>query len=190
MTRPSEDISQASVQTPRRNAIVWNRREELAKRQQLQSKPRWKCVQIVSMSQCRCTAQRWNTLQPRTPDQARGHPFLIHGRVTVGSRANSSDQHAKAAMRVPQAALYIYAQDVIRDARAHEMEVWKANERIATATVLRELRVASVVAERRLHNTWRMRRRRITTTPWHLSQSSSKNTTRRGSVRKNMTSTT
>ena len=56
-------------------------------------------------------------------------------------------------MRVKQTALYLYTQDVTRDARAHEMEVRKANERIATATALRELRVASVVAERRLHNT-------------------------------------
>ena len=78
-----------------------------------------------------------------------------------------------------QAALYLCTQDVTLGARAHEMEVRKANERIATATALRELRVASVVAERRLHNIWRMRRRRITTTPWHFSQSSSKNTTRR-----------
>ena len=137
-----------------------------------------------------------------TVDQARGHPFLIHGNakgqarhavhfsVTVGSRTSSSDQHAKAAIRVAQAALYLHTQDVTRDAKTHEMEVRKANERIATATAQRELRVASVVAERRLRNTWRMRRRRITTTPWHISQSSSKNTTRRRSVRKNMTSTT
>ena len=137
-----------------------------------------------------------------TVDQVRGHPFFIHGnakgevrhaghfRVTVGSRTSSSDQHAKAAMRVEQTALYLCTQDVTRDASAREMEVRKANERITTATALRELRVASVVAERRIRNTWRMRRRRITTTPWHLSQSCSKNTTRRRSVRKNMTSTT
>ena len=93
-------------------------------------------------------------------------------------------------MRVEQAALYLYTQDVTRDAKTHEMKVRKANERIATVTALRELRVAPVVAERRLRNTWRMRRRRISTTPWHLSQSCSKNTTRRRSVRKNMTSTT
>ena len=145
-----------------------------------------------------CSHRTWSS----TADQARGHPFLIHGNakgqarhaghfsVTVGSRTSSSDQHAKAAMRVAQAASYLYTQDATRDARAHEMEVRKANERMATATTQRELRVASFVAERRLRNTWRMRRRRITTTPWHLSQSCSKNTTRRRFVKKNMTSTT
>ena len=45
-------------------------------------------------------------------------------------------------MRVEQAALYLYTQDV----KAHEMKVRKANEWIATTTALRELRVASVVA--------------------------------------------
>ena len=64
-------------------------------------------------------------------------------------------------LRVVKATLDSYTQNVIRDFKAHEMEVWKVNERIVTTTALRELRVASVVAERKLHITWR---RWITTT--------------------------
>ena len=80
----------------------------------------------------------------------------------------------ESALRVVKATLDSYTQNVIRDDKAHG----------------RELRIASVVAERRLQNTWWMRRRWITTTPWHLSQLDSKNTKHRRSVRKNMTSTT
>ena len=56
-------------------------------------------------------------------------------------------RQAESALRVVKAALNSYTQDVTRDVKAHEMEVWKANERIATTTALRKLRVASVVAE-------------------------------------------
>ena len=73
------------------------------------------------------------------------------------AQAIEMGRQAESALRVEKAALDSYTQDVTRDAKAHEMEVRKANERIATTTALRELRVASVVAERRLHNTWRMR---------------------------------
>ena len=56
-------------------------------------------------------------------------------------------RQAESALRVVKAALDSYTQDVTRDVKAQEMEVWKVNERIAMTTALRELRVASVVAE-------------------------------------------
>ena len=48
----------------------------------------------------------------------------------------------RSALRVVKAALDSYTQDVTRDVKVHEMEVWKANERIATTAALRKLRVA------------------------------------------------
>ena len=56
-------------------------------------------------------------------------------------------RQAESALRVVKAALDSYTQDVTRDVKAHEMEVWKGNERIAMTAALCELRVTSVVAE-------------------------------------------
>ena len=56
-------------------------------------------------------------------------------------------RQAESALRVVKAALDSYTQDVIRDVKVHEMEVRKVNERIEMTAALRELRVASVVAE-------------------------------------------
>ena len=56
-------------------------------------------------------------------------------------------RQAESALWVAKAALDSYTQDVTRDAKAHGLKVRKANERIATTTAQRELRVASVVAE-------------------------------------------
>ena len=56
-------------------------------------------------------------------------------------------RQAESALRVVKAALNSHTQDVTRDVKAHEMEVWKVNKRIAMTTAQRKLRVASVVAE-------------------------------------------
>ena len=132
MDRLSEEVAQASVQTK-------------DKRDRLKSARRV-CQETAAAVQAKVEACA-NRVDVAV--STRGHPFLIHGNAkgqarhaghfsdAVGTRTSSSDQHAKAAMRVAQAALYLYTQDVTRDVRAHVMEVRKANERIATATARR-----------------------------------------------------
>ena len=124
MTRLSENISQASVQTSRRSAIVWNRCEEFDKRAAAIQVKVEECAKSVDVAvPMHSTAVKHFAATEIAADQARGHAFLLHGNAkgqarhaghfsaTVGSRTSSSDQHAKAVMRVAQAALYLHTQD-------------------------------------------------------------------------------
>ena len=71
----------------------------------------------------------------------------VASKEAESAQAIEMRRQAESALRVVKAALDSYTQDMTRDAKAHEMEVRKANERIAMTTALCELRVASVVAE-------------------------------------------